>query len=160
MQGLIKSLAATALLVVGTHAMADHHGKQKDIVDTAIEAGSFDTLVTAVQAAGLVETLKGEGPFTVFAPTDEAFAAIPEADLEALLADEEQLTAVLTYHVVSGKVMAAEVIELDTVTTVEGSEIDIEVIDGGVMVDGANVVTADIETSNGVIHVIDAVIMP
>ena len=138
----------------------DDHESQKDIVDTAIAAGSFDTLVTAVQAAGLVETLKGDGPFTVFAPTDEAFAAIPEADLEALLADKEQLTAVLTYHVVAGKVMAADVVELDSATTVQGSDVDIMVSDGGVMVDGANVVTTDIETSNGVIHVIDAVITP
>ena len=160
MKSLIKSIAVTALAVMGANAMADDHGSQKDIVDTAIEAGSFNTLVTAVQAAGLVETLKGDGPFTVFAPTDEAFAAIPEADLEALLADKEALTAVLTYHVVPGKVMAADVVELDSATTVQGSDVDIEVSDGGVMVDGANVVTTDIETSNGVIHVIDAVIMP
>ena len=160
MKSLIKSIAVIALAVMGANAMADDHGSQKDIVDTAIEAGSFNTLVTAVQAAGLVETLKGDGPFTVFAPTDEAFAAIPEADLEALLADKEALTGVLTYHVVPGKVMAADVVELDSATTVQGSDVDIEVSDGGVMVDGANVVTTDIETSNGVIHVIDAVIMP
>ena len=160
MKSLIKSIAITALAVMGANAMADDYGSQKDIVDTAIEAGSFNTLVTAVQAADLVETLKGDGPFTVFAPTDEAFAAIPEADLNALLADKEALTAVLTYHVVPGKVMAADVVELDSATTVQGSDVDIEVSDGGVMVDGANVVTTDIETSNGVIHVIDAVIMP
>ncbi|MEX0914562.1 MAG: fasciclin domain-containing protein, partial [Wenzhouxiangellaceae bacterium] len=111
-------------------------------------------------AAGLVETLKGDGPFTVFAPTDEAFAAIPKADLEALLANREKLTAVLTYHVVSGKVMAADVVSLDSATTVQGSDIDINVAGGGVTVDGANVVSTDIEASNGVIHVIDAVIMP
>jgi len=160
MQGLIKSIAVAALFVMGTHAVADHHGNKKDIVDTAVAAGSFNTLVTAVQAAGLVETLKGEGPFTVFAPTDEAFAAIPRADLEALLADKEKLTAVLTYHVVPGKVMAADVVGLNSATTVQGSDIDIEAGNGGVKVDGANVVTTDIETSNGVIHVIDAVIMP
>jgi len=156
----MKSIAAGLLFTAGTSAIADDHESQKDIVDTAIAAGSFNTLVTAVQAAGLVETLKGDGPFTVFAPTDEAFAAIPKADLEALLADKEQLTAVLTYHVVAGKVMAADVVELDSATTVQGSDVDIKVSDGGVMVDGANVVTTDIETSNGVIHVIDAVITP
>lgn len=160
MQSLVKSIAVIALLAMGAHAVADHHGNKKDIVDTAIGAGSFDTLVTAVQAAGLVETLKGEGPFTVFAPTDEAFAAIPEADLEALLADKERLAAVLTYHVVPGKVMAADVVGLESATSVQGSDIDIEVVDGGVKVDGANVVKTDIETSNGVIHVIDAVITP
>lgn len=160
MKGLIKAVAVTFLVAIGANASADHHGMNKDIVDTAVAAGSFNTLVTAVQAAGLVETLKGEGPFTVFAPTDEAFAAIPAADLEALLADKEKLTAVLTYHVVPGKVMAADVVGLDSATTVQGSDVDIEVVDGGVTIDGANVVTTDIETSNGVIHVIDAVIMP
>jgi len=160
MQGFIKAVAITFLVAVGANASADHHGMKKDIVDTAVAAGSFDTLVTAVQAAGLVETLKSEGPFTVFAPTDEAFAAIPAADLEALLADKDKLTAVLTYHVVPGKVMAADVVGLDSATTVQGSDVDIEVADGGVKIDGANVVTTDIETSNGVIHVIDAVIMP
>ncbi|MGK7295730.1 MAG: fasciclin domain-containing protein, partial [Candidatus Wenzhouxiangella sp. M2_3B_020] len=139
---------------------ADHHGMKKDIVDTAVAADDFDTLVTAVQAAGLVETLKSDGPFTVFAPTDAAFAEIPEADLQALLADKDKLTKVLTYHVVPGKVMAADVIGLDSATTVEGSEVDIEVVEGGVQIDGANVVQTDIEASNGVIHVIDAVIMP
>ncbi|MEM1081074.1 MAG: fasciclin domain-containing protein [Pseudomonadota bacterium] len=153
------SLVLVATFAMAASAFADHHGK-KDIVDTAIEAGSFNTLVTAVQAAGLVETLKGEGPFTVFAPTDAAFAAIPEADLNALLADTEALTAVLTYHVVAGKVMAADVVGLDSATTVQGSDIDITVTDAGVKVDNANVVTTDIETSNGVIHVIDAVILP
>ncbi|WP_462328436.1 fasciclin domain-containing protein [Thiohalocapsa halophila] len=131
----------------------------KDIVDVAVGAGSFDTLVQAVQAAGLVETLKGEGPFTVFAPTDEAFAKIPEDQLEALLADKEALTAVLTYHVVPGKVMAADVVELDSAETVQGGSIAIDTTDG-VKVDGAKVVTTDIAASNGVIHVIDRVIMP
>lgn len=160
MKGFIKAVAISLLITAGANAAADHHGMKKDIVDTAVAAGSFDTLVTAVKAAGLVETLKGEGPFTVFAPTDEAFAAIPAADLEALLADREQLTAVLTYHVVPGKVMAADVVGLDSATTVQGSDVDIEVTDGGVQIDGANVVTTDIETSNGVIHVIDSVILP
>ncbi|PKM30022.1 MAG: fasciclin [Gammaproteobacteria bacterium HGW-Gammaproteobacteria-11] len=130
-----------------------------DIVDTAIAAGSFSTLVTAVQAAGLVDTLKGEGPFTVFAPTDEAFAKIPQADLEALLADKEKLTAVLTYHVVAGKVMAADVVNLTSAETVQGSALTIDTTDG-VKVDAANVTATDIEASNGVIHVIDMVLMP
>lgn len=130
-----------------------------DLVEVAVGAGSFETLVTAVKAAGLVQTLQGEGPFTVFAPTDEAFAKIPPDQLEALLADKDALTAVLTYHVVPGKVMAADVVGLERATTVQGSNITIDTSDG-VKVDGANVVTTDIEASNGVIHVIDAVIMP
>ncbi|WP_242475329.1 fasciclin domain-containing protein [Thiohalocapsa halophila] len=130
-----------------------------DIVDVAVGAGSFDTLVQAVQAAGLVDTLKGDGPFTVFAPTDEAFAKIPEDQLEALLADKEALTAVLTYHVVPGKVMAADVVNLDSAETVQGGSIAIDTTDG-VKVDGAKVVKTDIAASNGVIHVIDRVIMP
>jgi uncharacterized surface protein with fasciclin (FAS1) repeats len=153
-----KSLVILATVAVMPLAHAGSHGK-KDIVDTAIGAGSFNTLVAAVTEAGLVETLKGEGPFTVFAPTDEAFAKIPEADLNALLADKEALTKVLTYHVVSGKVMAADVAGMESATTVEGSMISIDTSDG-VKVDEATVVQADIETSNGVIHVIDTVIMP
>jgi uncharacterized surface protein with fasciclin (FAS1) repeats len=134
---------------------------KKDIVDTAVEAGSFTTLVAAVQAAGLVDTLKGDGPFTVFAPTDEAFAALPEGTVEELLKPEnkDQLTAILTYHVVPGKVMSTDLSDGMMAATVEGTEVTIKT-EGGVMVDGANVVTADIETSNGVIHVIDGVIMP
>ena len=132
---------------------------QGDIVDTAVGAGSFNTLVTAVKAAGLVDTLKGPGPFTVFAPTDEAFAKVPKADLDALLADKEKLTAVLTYHVVPGKVMAADV-KPGMVKTVQGSDITVAVEGGAVKVDNATVTQTDIETSNGVIHVIDSVIMP
>jgi len=134
----------------------------KDIVDTAVAAGSFGTLVTAVQAAGLVETLKGEGPFTVFAPTDEAFAKLPAGTLEDLLKPEnkEKLTAILTYHVVPGRVMAADVVGLKSATTVNGAELSIEVADDTVMVDGAKVVQTDIVCSNGVIHVIDAVVLP
>ncbi len=131
-----------------------------DIVDTAIEAGSFSTLVAAVQAAGLVDTLKGEGPFTVFAPTDEAFAALPEGTIEALLADIPTLTDILLYHVVPGKVLAEQVVTLDSATTAQGSDVSITVEMGNVFVDGAQVITTDIETSNGVIHVIDAVILP
>ncbi len=131
-----------------------------DIVDVAVGAGSFDTLVAAVTAADLVDTLKGDGPFTVFAPTDEAFAKIPQADLDALLADKDKLTAVLTYHVVPGKVMAADVVKLDSVKTVQGDSITIDASDGVVKVDEAKVIKTDIVTSNGVIHVIDTVIMP
>ncbi len=130
-----------------------------DIVDTAVGAGSFGTLVTAVKAAGLVETLKSAGPFTVFAPTDEAFAKIPAATLNAVLADKEKLTAILTYHVVAGKVMAADVVNLTSATTVQGGTLKIDATNG-VKVNGANVVTADIECDNGVIHVIDTVLMP
>jgi uncharacterized surface protein with fasciclin (FAS1) repeats len=162
MQALLKAVIITSLVTLGVNAVADDHGMndKKDIVDTAIAADGFNTLVTAVQAADLVETLKGEGPFTVFAPTDAAFEAIPDDELEALLADKEKLTSVLTYHVVPGKVMAADVMGMDTATTVQGSDIDIQVVQGGVQVDGANVVQTNIEASNGVIHVIDAVIVP
>ena len=145
--------------LVKTAAAATEDAGPGDIVDVAVGAGSFETLVAAIKAAGLVETLQGEGPFTVFAPTDEAFAAIPQQDLEALLADKQALTAVLTYHVVPGKVMAADVMNLDSATTVQGGTITIDTSDG-VKVDGANVVQTDIQASNGVIHVIDAVIMP
>ncbi len=133
-----------------------------DIVDTAVAAGSFKTLVAAVQAAGLVETLKGEGPFTVFAPTDEAFAKLPAGTVETLLKPEnkDQLVKVLTYHVVPGEVMAADVVKLDSAKTVQGQSVSIGVTDGRVTVDGANVLKTDIATSNGVIHVIDSVILP
>jgi uncharacterized surface protein with fasciclin (FAS1) repeats len=137
-------------------------GDKKDIVDTAVGAGSFKTLVAAVQAADLVDTLKGKGPFTVFAPTDEAFAKLPAGTVEMLLKPENKskLVAILTYHVVSGKVMAADVVKLTEAKTVQGSSAKVTVKDGKVMVDAANVVKTDIETSNGVIHVIDSVIMP
>ncbi|NDH53429.1 MAG: fasciclin domain-containing protein [Betaproteobacteria bacterium] len=130
----------------------------KDIVETAVGAGNFKTLATALTAAGLIDTLKGSGPFTVFAPTDAAFAKIPKADLDALLKDKAKLTAVLTYHVVAGKVMAADV-KAGKVKTVQGSEITV-VTTGGVTVDGAKVSATDIVASNGVIHVIDSVILP
>lgn len=155
--GLILALAA---LPAAANNHGDSHGDKKTIVETAQEAGQFSTLLAAVEAAGLVDVLSGEGPFTVFAPTDAAFAAIPEDQLAAILADTELLTAILTYHVVSGKVMAADVVNLTSATTVQGSDITITVSDGGVQVDGANVVVTDIEASNGVIHVIDAVITP
>ena len=155
------ALTAAAAIMAGP-ALADGHGHKMDIVDIAAGNDSFSTLVAAVQAADLVETLKGDGPFTVFAPTDEAFAALPEGTVEELLKPEnkDRLAAVLTYHVVPGKVMSADIAgkELEA-ETVQGSTVAIDATDG-VTVDGANVVTADIEASNGVIHVIDAVILP
>jgi uncharacterized surface protein with fasciclin (FAS1) repeats len=134
----------------------------KDIVDTAVAAGSFNSLVAAIQAAGLVETLKGEGPFTVFAPSDNAIAKLPEGTIENLLKPEnkEQLAAVLTYHVVAGKVMAADVVHLKSAKTVLGNDVAITVADGNVLINDAKVVTTDIETTNGVIHVIDTVLLP
>ena len=131
----------------------------KGILDVAAEAGTFKTLAAAVEAAGLVETLRGPGPFTVFAPTDDAFAKIPKADLDALLADKAKLTAVLTYHVVPGKVMAKDVAGLKSAKTVNGAELTIDT-SNGVKIDGATVVKADIEAANGVIHVIDTVVIP
>lgn len=157
----MKKLAVTtvALIAAASMAFATSSADKMDIVDTAVAAGDFNTLVTAVQAAGLVETLKGEGPFTVFAPTDEAFAKLPEGTLDALLKDKDKLTAVLTYHVVPGKVMASDVVKLSSAKTVQGQSVNIST-ESGVQVDGANVVKTDIETSNGVIHVIDSVILP
>ena len=150
----VAALAIAAATVANVSLAAD-----KNIVDTAISAGSFNTLVTAIQKAGLVETLKGKGPFTVFAPTDAAFAKIPKAQLDALLADKAMLTKVLTYHVVAGKVMAADV-KAGSVKSVEGENLTITTDNGGVQVDKANVVKTDIIASNGVIHVIDSVMIP
>lgn len=152
-------IAATAAVLMAPAAFA---GGMKDIVDTAVEAGSFKTLVAAVTAADLVTTLKGDGPFTVFAPTDEAFAALPDGTVETLLKPEnkDQLVAILTYHVVPAKVMAADIAgKKAMVETVNGAKASVDATDG-VMIDGATVVSADIEASNGVIHVIDKVIMP
>jgi uncharacterized surface protein with fasciclin (FAS1) repeats len=147
-------------LLIGTAAaFAFNLAHAADIVDTAKSAGSFKTLVTAVQAAGLVDTLKGPGPFTVFAPTDEAFAKIPKDKLDALLKDKAALAKVLTYHVVPGKVMAADVKPGD-VKTVEGSSFKVAAKDGNVMVDKAKVIKTDVAADNGVIHAIDSVIMP
>ena len=140
-------------------AYAEEKGK-KDIVETAVAAGSFNTLVKALEAADLVEVLQGPGPFTVFAPTDEAFAAVPKETLDALLKDKKQLASVLTYHVVPGKVMAADVGKIDSAETVQGQKITIKVVKESVTVNEANVVTTDIVCSNGVIHVIDAVLLP
>jgi len=153
------SVAAAAAMTAGTAAFAGGHSK--DIVDTAVGAGSFGTLVAAVQAAGLVETLKGDGPFTVFAPTDDAFAALPEGTVENLLKPEnkDQLTAILTYHVVPGKVMSGDLSNGMMAKTVQGGDVTI-MTEGGVTVNGANVISADVMASNGVIHVIDQVIIP
>jgi uncharacterized surface protein with fasciclin (FAS1) repeats len=153
-------VAAAAVALVSIGAQATGIAPSKDIVDTAVEAGSFKTLAAALQTADLISTLKSEGPFTVFAPTDAAFAKIPKADLDALLSDKRALTEVLTYHVVSGKVMAADVVKLTQAKTVEGSPVKIKVVDGKVMINNANVSATDIAASNGVIHVIDTVIMP
>ena len=152
-------LAATsvAAMTIGSQAFAEAHAM--DIVATAQEAGTFTTLLAAAEAAGLVETLQGEGPFTVFAPTDDAFAALPEGTVEGLLEDTEALTAILTYHVVPGAVMSGDLTDGMTAETVNGAEVTFTVGDT-VMVNDATVTTADIEASNGVIHVIDAVIMP
>ncbi|NDW52011.1 fasciclin domain-containing protein [Aliiroseovarius sp. PrR006] len=133
-----------------------------DIVDTAVSAGSFSTLAAALGAAGLVETLKGDGPFTVFAPTDDAFAALPDGTVEMLLQPEnkDKLTAILTYHVVPGAVMAKDVMGIDAATTVNGADVTVKVDGDAVMINGAKVVAADVAASNGVIHVIDAVLLP
>jgi uncharacterized surface protein with fasciclin (FAS1) repeats len=170
MKKVSTAIAAVAALTLASPAFAGHHGGKDghyakptaDIVDTAVAAGAFTTLVAAVEAAGLVDTLKGEGPFTVFAPTDAAFAALPEGTVESLLKPEnrEQLVAILTYHVVPGKVTAADVAGLSEAATVNGASIDISVSYGTVKVDGATVVQADVMASNGVIHVIDQVILP
>lgn len=155
-RSLIAMLAAIPL------AFGAATAKAADIVDTAVSAGDFNTLVAAVKAAGLVETLKGDGPFTVFAPTDDAFAKLPDGTIENLLKPEnkEQLVAILTYHVVPGKIMSADIAgKKADVKTVQGSELAVDATDG-VKIDNASVTTADIETSNGVIHVIDTVVIP
>lgn len=168
----LRRIAALQLLVVaflGLNIATAEAGnykakmkKDKDIVEVAVAAGSFNTLAAALQAAGLVDTLKGDGPFTVFAPTDDAFAALPEGTVENLLKPEnrDQLVEILTYHVVPGKVLAADVVKLEKAKTVNGSDVKIKVADGSVNVDNATVVKTDIGASNGVIHVIDSVILP
>ena len=162
----ISMIAAGLLLAAGLAVNVSAGMKMSsskmsmDIVDTAVAAGDFTTLATALKAAGLVETLKGEGPFTVFAPTDEAFGKLPPGTLEGLLKDKEKLAAVLTYHVVPGNVTSREVVELRSAKTVNGQRIKISSMHGNVMVDNAKVTKVDIAASNGVIHVIDTVIMP
>ncbi len=159
--------AIAALVTLPTLASAQkstpkEKAAMKNIVQIAAEAGTFNTLVAAVKAAGLAETLQGTGPFTVFAPTDAAFAKLPAGTVEALLADTKKLASILTYHVVSGKVLAGDIVKAhgDTPSTVNGLPLDIVVRDGKVFVNGSQVVTADIVASNGVIHVIDAVLLP
>jgi uncharacterized surface protein with fasciclin (FAS1) repeats len=155
----IAAALVAITVVAGTAVAVQAAEPTKDIVDTALAAGNFTTLATALQAAGLVETLKGPGPFTVFAPTDQAFAKLPPGTLEALLKDKAKLTAILTYHVVPGRVMAADVVKLTQAKTVEGQDLTIST-EGGVKVDAANVIATDIVASNGVIHVIDTVVVP
>ena len=154
-------LAITTAATITSTSIAFADGHSKDIVDTAVGAGSFTTLAAALTAAGLVDTLKGEGPFTVFAPTDDAFAALPEGTVATLLLPEnkDKLISILTYHVVAGKVMSGDLSNNMMATTVQGGQIKI-MTEGGVTVDGVNVITADIEASNGVIHVVDSVILP
>ncbi|HET9625395.1 MAG TPA: fasciclin domain-containing protein [Kofleriaceae bacterium] len=157
MKSTIALLVLALSLFVPSVSRAD---APKDIVDTAVAAGNFKTLAKALTEAGLVDTLKGKGPFTVFAPTDEAFAKLPKATLDALLKDKQKLTAVLTYHVVAGKVMAADAAKLTSAKTVNGQSLTIKAANGSVKIDGATVVKADIVASNGVIHVIDSVLLP
>jgi len=166
-RSLRAGVAALSLsLLASTSAFAGFSGghamPSKDIVETAISAGNFKTLTTALEAAGLVETLKGKGPFTVFAPTDEAFAKLPAGTVELLLkpANKQKLTAILTYHVVAGNVKAADVIKLSSAKTVNGQSVTIKTVDGKVLINGSTVVKADIAASNGTIHVIDTVLMP
>lgn len=137
-----------------------HDVEKKDIITIAVEAGSFNTLATALTEADLVETLKGEGPFTVFAPTDDAFAKLPEGTVEALLKDKEALTNILLYHVVSGKVTSGEVVKLSSATTLAEKDVQIKVEDGKVFINDSQVTTADVMASNGVIHIIDTVLIP
>ena len=133
---------------------------KKDIVTIALEAGTFNTLATALTEAGLVETLQGEGPFTVFAPTDEAFAKLPKGTVESLLKDKKALTDILLYHVVSGNVMASDVVKLDKATTISKKDVVVSVVDGKVFINKSQVTTADVKASNGVIHIIDTVLIP
>ena len=157
----LAPLAVAALaLAAPLSAQNGYTAAEKDIVDVAAEAGTFNTLLAAAEAAGLVDVLRSEGPFTVFAPTDEAFAALPEGTVESLLADPEALRAILLYHVVPGKVMAAQVVTMDSAETAQGSSVSISTYGETVRINDARVVTADVEASNGVIHVIDTVILP
>jgi uncharacterized surface protein with fasciclin (FAS1) repeats len=163
--GFFKLLIVAQFALVAAQAGAGHHeskAKSKDIVDTAVAAGQFNTLAAALEAADLVGTLKGDGPFTVFAPTDAAFAKLPEGTVESLLKPEnrDKLVAILTYHVVPGKVKAADVVKLSEAKTVNGKDVAITVADNGVRINDANVIKTDIGASNGVIHVIDTVILP
>jgi len=159
---LISTILMVGVCLAGSNSMdaSKEESSAADIVDTAVAAGNFQTLVSAVEAAGLVDTLKGEGPFTVFAPTDEAFAKIPQEQLESLLENKTQLTAVLTYHVIAGKVMSTDLTDDMAVATVQGDNVTINLDEDGFMVNDAKVVQADIECINGVVHAIDTVLMP
>lgn len=159
---LISTILMVGVCLAGSNSMdaSKEESSAADIVDTAVAAGNFQTLVSAVEEAGLVDTLKGEGPFTVFAPTDEAFAKIPQEQLESLLENKTQLTAVLTYHVIAGKVMSTDLTDDMAVATVQGDNVTINLDEDGVMVNDAKVVQADIECINGVVHAIDTVLMP
>ncbi|AOW78634.1 fasciclin [Colwellia sp. PAMC 20917] len=164
---MLNKFITTGLLVVASLAFmptshAEHHGMKKDIVDVAAANGSFNTLVAAVKAGGLVDTLKGKGPFTVFAPTDEAFAKLPAGTVEMLLKPEnkDKLVSILTYHVVAGKVMSTDVVKVDSASTVQGQMLMVKVDGGNVMINNAKIIMADVKASNGVIHVIDTVLMP
>ena len=152
-------LVLVTLLALGLALPAIAGNQSADIVDTAVSAGTFETLVAAVQAAGLVETLKGDGPFTVFAPNDEAFAKLPAGTVEGLLKDKEALTKILTYHVVPGKKMASDVVGASSLTTVQGQSLTVDATDG-VKIGNATVLATDVSASNGVIHVIDTVLLP
>jgi uncharacterized surface protein with fasciclin (FAS1) repeats len=163
MQNMKSIIRTSALALVAALALSvPTRAADKDIVDTAVAAGSFKTLAAALQAAGLVDTLKGKGPFTVFAPTDAAFAKLPAGTVDNLLKPENKakLVSILTYHVVSGNVAAAEVTKMKTAKTVQGASVKISAADGKVMIDDSTVAKADIAASNGVIHVIDTVLMP
>jgi uncharacterized surface protein with fasciclin (FAS1) repeats len=159
---MLRTITTLSALTILSFVPASVAGQmnEKNIVETAVEAGSFTTLAAALEAADLVSVLQGEGPFTVFAPTDEAFAKLPAGTVEGLLADKEALTRILTYHVVAGKVMSDAVVNISSAETVAGIEAPIEVRMGDVYVGGAKVIKADVHTSNGVIHIIDTVMLP
>lgn len=156
---LRKSTSVFAIMMMTVLLFAGPGPKKHDIVDTAVSAGQFNTLVAAVKAAGLVDVLKGDGPFTVFAPTDEAFAKLPKGTIEKLLKDKEALTKILTYHVVSGNVMAKDVVKLSSAKTVQGQSVNIKA-NHGVRINNSKVLKTDISCSNGTIHVIDTVLLP
>lgn len=158
----LKDVTVALTLGLAPIAACTSYAGGADIVDTAVSAGSFSTLAAALEAADLVDTLKGDGPFTVFAPTDAAFAALPAGTVETLLKPEnkDQLTAILTYHVVPGKVMSGDVVKLSNATTVNGADVTVTVMNGKVMINGATVTAVDVAASNGVIHVIDTVLIP
>ncbi len=155
---VLFSLAITTILIAGDHDKMK--GSEKDIVTIAVESGKFNTLAKALTETGLVDALKGDGPFTVFAPTDEAFAKLPEGTIESLLKDKETLKSILLYHVVSGNVTSEQVVKLDKAETLSGKNVKIKVSDGSVMINNATVTKADVNASNGVIHIIDTVLIP